>query len=203
MHKVMTKKKKRKQIKWDQYLDGQIHVWIRGKDYTCHSEQIQTMACQAARNRGMLISTTITQGSITFQSGTETAGFLPTRGRGSYHLKRALERQAALIDPPQPPPPPPVPEPPKIEHVGPPRTIFEALELKAAGGAANHDADFDFGNWEPGGFDPDDFQPTDAPAGSAEKIDVLAKRVERGQPLWHDDDRNNYEGLTGAIRPRD
>ena len=24
-----------------------------------------------------------------------------------------------------------------------------------------------------------------------------------GQPLWHDDDRADYSGLTGAIRPRD
>lgn len=30
-----------------------------------------------------------------------------------------------------------------------------------------------------------DFQPTRAPAGSPEKIKVLAERVERGFPLWH------------------
>lgn len=55
-------------------------------------------------------------------------------------------------------------------------------------------------------FDPqadDNFHPTDAPAGSAEKIDVLRKRVELGQPLWHNDDRVDYSGLTGAIRPRE
>ena len=55
-------------------------------------------------------------------------------------------------------------------------------------------------------FDPqadDNFLPTDAPAGSAEKIDVLRKRVELGQPLWHEDDRVDYSGLTGAIRPRE
>lgn len=47
------------------------------------------------------------------------------------------------------------------------------------------------------------FLPTDAPAGSQEKIDVLRKRVELGQPLWHNDDRVDYSGLTGAIRPRE
>jgi len=47
------------------------------------------------------------------------------------------------------------------------------------------------------------FQPTDAPAGSPEKIEVLRKRVELGQPLWHTTDRVDYSGLTGAIRPRE
>ena len=47
------------------------------------------------------------------------------------------------------------------------------------------------------------FLPTDAPAGSQENIDVLRKRVELGQPLWHNDDRVDYSGLTGAIRPRE
>jgi hypothetical protein len=49
----------------------------------------------------------------------------------------------------------------------------------------------------------DDFQPTQAPAGSREKIHVLADRVRQGMPLWHDDDRSDYSGLTGAVRPRD
>ena len=47
------------------------------------------------------------------------------------------------------------------------------------------------------------FAPTDAPAGSPEKIEVLRSRVERGQPLWHNTDRVDYSGLTGAIRPRE
>ena len=45
--------------------------------------------------------------------------------------------------------------------------------------------------------------PTDAPAGSNEKIEILRKRVELGQPLWHTDDRVDYAGLTGVIRPRE
>lgn len=48
----------------------------------------------------------------------------------------------------------------------------------------------------------DDFRPTDAPAGSREKLEVLARRIARGQPLWHPEDRCDYGGLTGAIRPR-
>ena len=49
----------------------------------------------------------------------------------------------------------------------------------------------------------DDFEPTTAPAGSPEKIDALRKRVELGLPLWHDEDRVDYSGLTGAVRPRE
>ncbi len=70
------------------------------------------------------------------------------------------------------------------------KNVFEAI-LKYG-----HDED----------FDPqadDNFLPTDAPAGSEEKIDVLRRRVELGQPLWHEDDRVDYSGLTGAIRPRE
>jgi hypothetical protein len=47
------------------------------------------------------------------------------------------------------------------------------------------------------------FVPTDAPAGSNDKIEVLRRRVELGQPLWHTTDRVDYSGLTGAIRPRE
>jgi hypothetical protein len=49
----------------------------------------------------------------------------------------------------------------------------------------------------------DEYRPTDAPAGSRAKIDVLAERVRKGVPLWHPMDRCDYSGLTGAVRPRD
>ena len=49
----------------------------------------------------------------------------------------------------------------------------------------------------------DEFTPTDAPAGSMSKIDLLRQRVESGLPLWHDEDRSDYSGLTGVVRPRD
>lgn len=48
-----------------------------------------------------------------------------------------------------------------------------------------------------------DFEPTDAPAGSPEKIEILRRRVELGLPLWHENDRFDYSGLTGAVRPRE
>ncbi len=47
------------------------------------------------------------------------------------------------------------------------------------------------------------FEPTNAPAGSTDKIELLRRRVERGQPLWHTEDRRDYSGLTGAVRPRE
>ncbi len=47
------------------------------------------------------------------------------------------------------------------------------------------------------------FEPTSAPAGSQAKIDILRRRVELGLPLWHDQDRSDYSGLTGAVRPRE
>ena len=47
------------------------------------------------------------------------------------------------------------------------------------------------------------FMPTDAAAGSPEKIEILRSRIELGLPLWHDNDRYDYNGLTGAIRPRE
>lgn len=56
------------------------------------------------------------------------------------------------------------------------------------------------------GFAPvenDDFTATDAPAGSRAKIDAMAQRIQMGLPLWHPEDRHDYSGLTGAIRPRE
>jgi hypothetical protein len=68
--------------------------------------------------------------------------------------------------------------------------VFEAI-LKYG-----HDEDF-------APEESDTFDCTDAPAGSAEKIEVLRRRIELGLPLWHREDRKDYSGLTGAIRPRD
>ena len=49
----------------------------------------------------------------------------------------------------------------------------------------------------------DEFEATAAPAGSDAKIAILRCRVEEGLPLWHQNDRVDYSGLTGAIRPRE
>ena len=70
------------------------------------------------------------------------------------------------------------------------RNVFEAI-LKYG-----HDEDFVESN-------SDEFVPTSAPAGSRAKIDALRRRVERGEPLWHQEDRCDYSGLKGAVRPRD
>ena len=69
------------------------------------------------------------------------------------------------------------------------RNVFEAIL------ECGHDEDFAPAPME-------DFSATDAPAGSRAKIDVLAARVLRGEPLWHNEDRSDYSGLTGAVRPR-
>ncbi len=71
-----------------------------------------------------------------------------------------------------------------------PRNVFEAI-LKYG-----HDEDFI-------PAESNEFEPTGAPAGSDEKIEVLRSRVEMGLPLWHRNDRRDYSGLTGAVRPRD
>ena len=69
------------------------------------------------------------------------------------------------------------------------RNVFEAIL------ECGHDEDFV-------AREGDDFDPTDAPAGSRDKLAILAERVKKGQPLWHTEDRSDYSGLTGAIRPR-
>jgi hypothetical protein len=70
------------------------------------------------------------------------------------------------------------------------RNVFEAI-LKYG-----HDEDFS-------PYEGDEFEATAAPAGSKEKLDVMAERVLRGEPLWHPEDRPDYSGLTGAVRPRE
>jgi hypothetical protein len=70
------------------------------------------------------------------------------------------------------------------------RNVFEAILQ------CGHDEDFS-------PVESDEFSPTDAPAGSPAKIAVLAERIQRGLPLWHAEDRCDYSGLTGAVRPRE
>lgn len=70
------------------------------------------------------------------------------------------------------------------------RNVFEAI-LKYG-----HDEDFVPAQTS-------QFVPTDAPAGSEAKIEALRRRVELGLPLWHEKDRSDYTGLTGAVRPRE
>lgn len=76
------------------------------------------------------------------------------------------------------------------EKKSPVSNVFEAI-LKYG-----HDEDF-----RP--LEDEQFQPTNAPAGSDDKIELLRQRVQSGQPLWHGEDRRDYSGLTGAVRPRE
>lgn len=70
------------------------------------------------------------------------------------------------------------------------KNVFEAI-LKYG-----HDEDF-------APAESDDFGSTAEAAGSDEKIEILRQRVDLGQPLWHQEDRRDYSGLTGAVRPRE
>jgi hypothetical protein len=70
------------------------------------------------------------------------------------------------------------------------RNVFEAIAK------CGHDEDF-------APRDSGDFMPTEAPAGSPEKLAEMARRIEMGVPLWHPSDRADYSGLTGAVRPRE
>ncbi len=62
------------------------------------------------------------------------------------------------------------------------RNVFEIIELYG------HDE-----NFEP--HVSEEFIPTAAPAGSREKIDVLAERIQRGMPLWHPEDSTDSAEL--------
>ena len=70
------------------------------------------------------------------------------------------------------------------------RNVFQAISK------FGHDEDF-------APLETDEFEPTEAPAGSNAKLEILAARVQQGLPLWHTEDRPDYSGLTGVVRPRD
>jgi hypothetical protein len=61
------------------------------------------------------------------------------------------------------------------------RNVFEIIELYG------HDE-----NFEPQASS--EFVPTQAPAGSKQKIDILAERIQRGMPLWHPEDSTDTGG---------
>ena len=69
------------------------------------------------------------------------------------------------------------------------RNVFEAIL------ECGHDEDFVPTETE-------EFSASDAPAGSRAKLDIMAERVRKGLPLWHAQDRADYSGLTGVVRPR-
>jgi hypothetical protein len=66
------------------------------------------------------------------------------------------------------------------------RNVFEIIELYG------HDE-----NFEP--HTTPEFVPTKAPAGSRQKLDILAERIQRGMPLWHpEDSTESSANLVGA-----
>ena len=65
------------------------------------------------------------------------------------------------------------------------RNVFEIIELYG------HDENF-------GPRVCEEFTPTTAPAGSRQKIDVLAERIQRGMPLWHPEDSTDSTDLVTA-----
>ena len=64
------------------------------------------------------------------------------------------------------------------------RNVFEIIELYG------HDE-----NFEP--QTTPEFVPPRAPAGSKQKIDILAERIQRGMPLWHPED--STDSSTGML----
>jgi hypothetical protein len=65
------------------------------------------------------------------------------------------------------------------------RNVFEIIELYG------HDE-----NFVP--HVSEEFTPTAAPAGSRQKIDILAERIQRGMPLWHPEDTTDTADLIAA-----
>lgn len=70
-----------------------------------------------------------------------------------------------------------------------PTSVFDAIKLGVW-------------NFEPEESHAGDFDPTEALPGSSEKLDVLAERLRRGLPLWHDSDRLDCENLPLDRLPR-
>ena len=47
--------------------------------------------------------------------------------------------------------------------------------------------------FEPEEIDDNQFEPTRAMPGTEEKLLILARRIEKGLPLWHSGDRTDYD----------
>ena len=86
------------------------------------------------------------------------------------HARRNLELKLRRARDYVPPPPKP-----------PAKTIAEAIKRQGT------DEDFT-------PHIDDDFVPTDAPVGSAERVAVLAERVKRGHPIFHPQDNQMHSG---------
>ena len=54
-----------------------------------------------------------------------------------------------------------------------------------------------FWNFEPELVEQAGYNATTALPGSREKVEILAARAQEGLPLWHNDDRNDYDSEPG------
>ena len=61
------------------------------------------------------------------------------------------------------------------------KSVLEAIQA----------GDWDF---EPARIADQEFIATDALPGSSEKLEILARRIRDGLPLWHPDDRHTVDG---------
>lgn len=57
-------------------------------------------------------------------------------------------------------------------------------------------------DFEPREVDCSQFDAADAMPGTREKLEVLAQRVKKGLPLWHEEDRTDVEAPSPRKRPR-
>ena len=61
-----------------------------------------------------------------------------------------------------------------------PRSILDAVKLG-------------YWDYEPPETAPDEYQASDAMPGTREKLEVMADRLAKGLPLWHENDRENMD----------
>lgn len=54
-------------------------------------------------------------------------------------------------------------------------------------------------DYEPEETEVNEYNSTGALPGTDEKLDILAKRVQSGLPLWHPSDRRNYEDIVEEL----
>ncbi len=70
-----------------------------------------------------------------------------------------------------------------------PRSVLEAIKMG-------------FWDFEPPEVECGEFDAADAMPGTKAKLEIMAKRVADGLPLWHDSDRDDIEAIPPPKKPR-
>ncbi len=70
-----------------------------------------------------------------------------------------------------------------------PKSVLEAIK----------EGEWDF---EPPEVDAARYDAADAMPGTKKKLDIMARRVQNGLPLWHDGDRDDVEQTISKRKPR-